>query len=310
MLPLLLGLAAGFGLPVQTAINSRLRFAAGSPLFASLVNFGVGTAFLLTILTVSGRVGALTGAPGAGTGWWMWTGGVLGFVFLTLNIVLFPQLGSVETAIWPVVGQVLMALAIDAGGWFGGQRRALSVMAALGAVLVLVGVVLAVALRARGGLAREATAGARGAARWAWRAAAALAGAGAATQATINGSLGRALGSALPAAVVSFAVGTLILVVAVLATRSLPRERGTAHRGPRWMWLGGFLGATYVFLMSALVPIIGTGMTMILALLGQVSSSVCVDHLGWLGARRRPVSPLQLLGLAIMVAGTALVRLS
>ena len=198
----------GLGLPVQTAVNSRLRHAADSPLFASLINFAVGTAFLWTLLLITGSLGALAAAGSAGTSWWMWCGGTLGFVFLTANILLFPQLGSVETAIWPVAGQILMALALDAGGWLGTPRRSLSVVRGLGALLVI----------------------------------------------------------------------------------------------------GRVLGGTDVFLTSVLVPLIGTGMAMVLALIGQVTGSVCVDHLGWRGAARDRVVPLQVLGLLVMVAGAVLVR--
>ena len=68
------------------------------------------------------------------------------------------------------------------------------------------------------------------------------------------------------------------------------------------------LGGTDVFLTSVLVPLIGTGMAMVLALIGQVTGSVCVDHLGWRGAARDRVVPLQVLGLLVMVAGAVLVR--
>lgn len=111
----------GFGLPVQTAVSSRLRRAADSLLFASLIKFAAGTVFLWALLLITGSLGALAAAGSAGTSWWMWCGGALGFVFLTANILLFPQLGSVETAIWPVAGQIPMDLAVDAGG--GSARR-------------------------------------------------------------------------------------------------------------------------------------------------------------------------------------------
>lgn len=323
MLPVILGLAMGFGLPIQTAINSRLRRASGSPLTASLANFTVGTAALLVLVAATGALGSLVHAGQAGTSWWMWTGGVLGFTFLTLNIVLFPKLGGVETAIWPVAGQVVMALLIDTGGWLGNEARPLSLLRATGAVLAISGVVLAVVLKAvrqRAPHLREPASAvvpqphagpgpATGAERWAWRGIGILSGAGSAVQATINGALGVRIGSAPAAALVNFSVGTAILVVAVLATGAWRTAPGTAQRGPWWMWLGGLLGAEYVFVTSLLVPMIGTGLAMVLALTGQTAGSICVDHLGWLGAARNRVMVVQLVGLAVMIAGAVLVRL-
>lgn len=57
------------------------------------------------------------------------------------------------------------------------------------------------------------------------------------------------------------------------------------------------------------MPLIGTGTATVLALIGQVTGSVCVDRFGWLGAARDRVVPLQVLVLLVMVAGAVLVRL-
>ncbi|MDN6126400.1 MAG: DMT family transporter, partial [Lactiplantibacillus plantarum] len=54
MLAILVGLAIGIGLPMQTSINSRLRNSVGSPFGASLISFAVGTLFLaiMTLIDV------------------------------------------------------------------------------------------------------------------------------------------------------------------------------------------------------------------------------------------------------------------
>ncbi|MBJ7525567.1 DMT family transporter, partial [Lactobacillus sp. CRM56-2] len=46
MLAILVGLAIGIGLPMQTSINSRLRYSVGSPFGSSLISFAVGSLFL------------------------------------------------------------------------------------------------------------------------------------------------------------------------------------------------------------------------------------------------------------------------
>ena len=50
--------------------------------------------------------------------WWIWIGGALGVIYLTGNIVLFPKLGSVQTVIMPILGQIVMSMLIDNFGWF------------------------------------------------------------------------------------------------------------------------------------------------------------------------------------------------
>jgi Protein of unknown function, DUF606. len=49
----ILGLVIGFGLPIQTAVNSKLRSVLGSAFNSSLVSFGVGTLFLIAVTLVT-----------------------------------------------------------------------------------------------------------------------------------------------------------------------------------------------------------------------------------------------------------------
>jgi Uncharacterized protein conserved in bacteria len=43
---IVIGVAIGIGLPIQTSINSRLRRSVGTPFLASLISFTIGTLFL------------------------------------------------------------------------------------------------------------------------------------------------------------------------------------------------------------------------------------------------------------------------
>lgn len=131
-----------------------------------------------------------------------------------------------------------------------------------------------------------------------------------ATQTTVNGRLGEALGSALGAALVSFVVGTACLLAINLVARptvSLPRV--LAARPPWWLWTGGVLGALFVVVNAFDAPILGTSLTVSVVLFGQIVSGLLVDHLGALGAPRRPVTTRKILGTVVVLAGIALVRL-
>ena len=72
----------------------------------------------------------------------------------------------------------------------------------------------------------------------------------------------------------------------------------------------GALGACLVFAIAWLIPQIGAGPVMITLLAGQVLGGLLMSHFGWLGSPVDPVSPLKLLGVAVMVGGVALATLS
>ena len=130
-----------------------------------------------------------------------------------------------------------------------------------------------------------------------------------ATQTAVNGQLGVVLGAPVEAALVSFTVGTLTLLVLLVATRTPWRGVAVVGRSnPRWMWIGGLLGATIVYATAALGPILGTGMTVVSMLLGMLAGSLLIDTLGLLGATRRKVAWTQVLGLMVIIMGVWLKR--
>ncbi|MCJ0580296.1 DMT family transporter [Enterococcus cecorum] len=82
----------------------------------------------------------------ARTPWWAYLGGLLGMLGLTANILLFLILGSVQTVILPILGQLLMSILIDHFGLFHTLLRPLSFIRFLGLISLIVGVLLIVFL--------------------------------------------------------------------------------------------------------------------------------------------------------------------
>ncbi|MDR7330120.1 DMT family transporter [Corynebacterium guangdongense] len=299
-----LAVFAGFLLPVQTSVNSRLRATVGTPLAASTISFAVGTASLASLaLAVDGTLRPDVG----GLPWWMFLGGAFGVVVLTANIILLPRLGALATAILPIVGQVTMGLLIDAFGWFRSPVVELSVIRVTGAVLVLAGALAAAGVldRVRSGDLGEADAGAS---LWFWRLFAVACGMLASSQTAVNGQLGVNVGSPVLAAFISFSVGLTTLIALLLITRT-PIRWNAEVGGTWWMWVGGVLGATLVFLNAALAPILGTGLTVMGVLVGMMAASLMIDSLGLMGTRRRQASAPQMGGVLVMLAGVAMIRL-
>lgn len=131
-----------------------------------------------------------------------------------------------------------------------------------------------------------------------------------ATQAAVNGELGRQLGSSLSAATTSFFVGVIGLFLMVLYyEKSLPNLFKSAKTQPIWIWSGGILGSLFILSGVYLVPQIGTGSVVMLVLSGLICGSLLVDKFGLFGVAKKPILFTHLLGVILLLAGVACIRL-
>ena len=135
-----------------------------------------------------------------------------------------------------------------------------------------------------------------------------LAGIAMPTQATINSKLANSIDSPLLAAFISFAVGTIALFIYIILTGVPLGNLANAKDAPLVAWAGGILGAFFVTVMILVVPRIGVALAFSLAIGGQMIASLVIDHFGWLGVTERPISPLRVLGAALITVGVVLVR--
>ena len=143
---------------------------------------------------------------------------------------------------------------------------------------------------------------------WPYYAFAVVAGAMLPFQFGINAVLARYVDGAARAALVSFVVGALALLVAVVVFfRGLPAADRVAE-APWWVWAGGLLGAFYVLGSVVSAPKLGGATLVALILAGQAAASLTVDHFGLVGFEENPVTPGRLLGLGLVAAGVVLVR--
>jgi bacterial/archaeal transporter family-2 protein len=138
---LLLGLVAGAVLPVQGAINSRLRSVIEQPIAVALVSFVVAAltiSVVLAALLITGRT-TRPRLPGAGMPWWGWLGGACAACYVTGTFLLIPAIGAAVTVALTVTGQQLASAAIDSRGWLRLPRRPLSAQRGTGLVLLIAG---------------------------------------------------------------------------------------------------------------------------------------------------------------------------
>lgn len=225
----LLGILAGIGLPVQTSVNNRLKPRVGGPERTSLISFFVGSVFLLLWVLATEGTARLPVDRTAGYPFWIWTGGAFGVCFLLGNLFLISRVGSANTVIYPVVGQIIMGLLVDHFGWFMSDVQKLTILRAMGGALVLVGMLVIT------GTGKEAGTESRPGS---WQAPVIGIGIGAlsAAQTAINARLGTALDNPIQAALVSFSVGTVLLLMICLfpGVRKQPAGRNTFRYGRGW----------------------------------------------------------------------------
>jgi bacterial/archaeal transporter family-2 protein len=135
-----------------------------------------------------------------------------------------------------------------------------------------------------------------------------LTGAGLAVQGALNTELRAALGTPVLAALLSFVVGTVLLVAAVVAAHERPPELSGWVRVPWWAWFGGLCGAAYVLMTVLVMPRAGAAATLGLAVVGQLLASLVLDAFGLLGVPRHPFNLGRLLGALLLLGGVILVQ--
>ncbi|EOT44474.1 DMT family transporter [Enterococcus columbae] len=314
MLFLLMGIFVGALLPIQTALNAQMRSFLKSPFLASLCSFTIGTIFLALLVLLSGDSLFLSKQQVSILPLWAYLGGLLGMLGLTANILLFPVLGSVQTVIMPILGQLLMSLLIDQFGWFHAKIHSFSLFRAFGTIGLIIGVLLVVFFpqyfRQEKQMKYVAPIKAKSNLQFLWQLVGIGAGMLMSSQVAINGYLGHQIGSSVHAAFISFFVGTILVCLAVCFERSWLNIRQVKFTNiPPWLWLAGMLGAGYVFCNAFLAPKIGTGAIVTLALVGQILSSMTIDQFGLLGAIQKKIKAIQLLGLAILFIGVLFIEI-
>lgn len=128
------------------------------------------------------------------------------------------------------------------------------------------------------------------------------------TQAGINAQLGLWTRSPVLASTISFAVGTLTLVLYSFFARIPLPTLAAAGNHPWWVWFGGMLGAFFVTATIILVPKLGATAMVTLILAGQMVASLLLDHFGLLGYPLHPINLGRIAGVLLVCAGVWLIR--
>ncbi|OEU66831.1 MAG: hypothetical protein BA863_07185 [Desulfovibrio sp. S3730MH75] len=128
------------------------------------------------------------------------------------------------------------------------------------------------------------------------------------TQAGINLRLKGFVGDPVLAATISFAVGTIALMVYASVMRIPIPATSVVMKGPWWMWTGGFMGAFFVASAVIVAPVLGAGTMMCWMVAGQMAASLFLDHHGLIGYAVREASPMRIAGVALVIIGAVMVE--
>jgi transporter family-2 protein len=122
ILPVAFALLAGVLVAVQQAINGRVGQVAGTPMTAAWANFffgslGLGMALGFVVLVFAAPVSTLPSGP-----WWLYTGGLIGAVYIATAAWVVPIIGVLVFVLVSISGQLVGSLILDWVWPIGGAR--------------------------------------------------------------------------------------------------------------------------------------------------------------------------------------------
>ena len=124
-----------------------------------------------------------------------------------------------------------------------------------------------------------------------------------AAQAPLNSTLARTVGG-VQASVVALGISFAALAALCAVSGGFS---GLARLGDAPLHVavgGGLIGALYVGSIVWTVRALGAGGLTAATIAGQLALAVVIDHYGWLGVARSPITASKVLGIALLALGT------
>ena len=106
-------IGAGALVGVQRALNGQINEFTEQSAATSYLNFIMGTSFLLVLLIVGTIINGDELAPLPSGPWWIYTGGVIGVIYIAFTSTIVQHLGVLTFTMFSVGGNLLGSLLID-----------------------------------------------------------------------------------------------------------------------------------------------------------------------------------------------------
>lgn len=113
LVALLLALLAGAFVGVQRALNGQINEYAHESFATSLLNFIMGTTFLLVFLVIAMLLSDSRMEPLPTGPWWIYLGGVIGVIYIAFTALIVQHLGVLTFTVLSVGGQLAGSLLLD-----------------------------------------------------------------------------------------------------------------------------------------------------------------------------------------------------
>jgi len=108
-----LGCIAGAVVGVQRALNGQINEHSHQSFTTSLLNFITGTSLLMILILSGVLIGKIELVPLPAGPWWIYTGGVIGVIYIAFTSTIVQHLGVLTFTLFSVGGQLVGSLVID-----------------------------------------------------------------------------------------------------------------------------------------------------------------------------------------------------
>ena len=130
-------------------------------------------------------------------------------------------------------------------------------------------------------------------------------------QASVNSLLAKSVGGAIVATWISITVSWFLLLgTNMVVFRQLPSISDIAATPLYLLVVGGTLGAIFLSLNVMLAPRLGAAATFSFVIAGQLIAALTIDRLGLFALEVRELSAGRIVGVALVIAGAIMVRLT
>lgn len=303
-----LGIFIGALFPIQASISARLSTFAKTPLVASFIAFAVGTILLFIVNFIFEPTWMQKGIDLSYSPYVYLGGAMAGVGFNLINIILFAKLGASITTLLTVTGGLIIGILIDHFGWFGVVINPISATVLVGATLMITAIALSQSTKKTSASAIKK----HKQTKLPWIIIGILSGSLPPLQTAINGKLRILTGSPLQAAFISFLVGTMILFLLVWIKQrqlKIPTKNNKGKRLPLWIYFGGVFGVFVVTGNIILLPELGSVLTTMVFLFGQMTMALLIDHFGLFHLPKQKITMQKIFVMILMIAGILLVKL-
>ena len=308
----LIGIISGVAATVQASFNGEIRRRFRSPYITAAVNFVVALTLIAIVLLITEHSLALPVTEIVKYPPWIWMGGLCGATIVMAGIICLPVLGSARNMMLLCFGQIMAGLLIDHFGLFDAPVTEMSLMRAAGALLEIVGIAfisIEKGEKSKSGMSGKVMM---------FIVFDIFTGFVAAAQVAINGTLGVVADSPVRATLVSMC-GALLTMAVICILIGLTGGKASLFDGKKapegkirftpFFLTGGLMALVVVGGNAITGPVLGTGMVTMMNLFGMMAAGLAVDATGFLGIEKKPVTFRKIFGMALMLAGTAMISL-